>query len=39
VSIIGIVFFNEIIEIPVLIGSSIVVLARLYSLRRDSIKV
>tara|TARA_B100001093_G_scaffold20029_1_gene17981 strand:+ start:2369 stop:3169 length:801 start_codon:yes stop_codon:yes gene_type:complete len=39
VSIIGIVFFNEIIEIPVLIGSSIVVLAGLYSFRRDSVKV
>ena len=39
VSIIGMIFFNEILEIPVLIGSSIVVLAGLYSFRRDTVKV
>jgi len=38
VSIIGMIFFNEILEIPVLIGSSIVVLAGLYSFRRDTVK-
>ena len=39
VSIIGMIFFNEILEIPVLVGSSIVVLAGLYSFRRDTVKV
>jgi hypothetical protein len=33
------IFFNEILEIPVLVGSSIVVLAGLYSFRRDTVKV
>lgn len=39
VSIIGMIFFNEVLEIPVLLGSLVVVLAGLYSFRRDTIKV
>ena len=34
---IGIIFFDEIIEIPVLLGSLIVVLAGLYTFKRESI--
>jgi len=33
------IFFNEVLEIPVLLGSLVVVLAGLYSFRRDTIKV
>ena len=39
VSIIGMIFFNEILEIPVLLGSCIVVGAGLYSFRRDANKL
>ena len=39
VSIIGIIFFNEILEIPVLLGSCIVVGAGLYSFSRDANKL
>ena len=39
VSIIGMIFFNEILEIPVLLGSFIVVGAGLYSFRRDANKL
>ena len=38
VTIIGILIFNEILEMPVLIGSSIVVLAGLYTYWRENIK-
>ena len=39
VSIIGMIFFKEILEIPVLLGSCIVVGAGLYSFRRDANKL
>ena len=39
VSIIGMIFFNEILEIPVFLGSCIVVGAGLYSFRRDANKL